>query len=97
MKQVSHVCKGYGLQRELKFSKNLYLESLKLFGPSSVSDKFGPSALDHLFLFLFVFILLSLVLWILTLGLDQVLSLLKVAHSLNQTQLLKQEIAKTHM
>ena len=65
------------------------MEGFKLWGQSGVVKVFGLKTLDPLFLFLFVFIFLSLVLWILTLGIDQVLPLLKVAHSINQTQLLK--------
>ena len=73
---------------------------MKTFSPidqSSVVNVLGLFALDHLFLFCFVFIFVSLFLWIPKLGIDQVLTLLKIAHSINQTQLLKQEIAKTHM
>ena len=83
--RVGHVCIVYGLQRKLKIQKSLHKKSFKLWGQRRVSSVFGLKTLDHLFLFLFVFIFLSLVLWILTLGLDPVLPLLKVAHSINQT------------
>ena len=59
MIEVSHVGLWYDLQGDLKFQGMLHMKSFRIRGQSSVNDKFGLKALDHLCLFPLIFFLLG--------------------------------------